>query len=79
MWISLDDDVSELLVGSIFRSSETTVITVTDWMLGLCRECGDRGRGGLVHVMGSGSHVEDQKGGPICLKAPFSFSENQSK
>jgi uncharacterized membrane protein YczE len=71
VWISLDDDVSELLVGSIFWSSETAVITITDWTLRLSRECGDGGREGLVHVMGSGSHVEDQKGRPIYLKAPF--------
>ena len=37
------DDVSELRVGSIFRSSETTVIIVNDFILGLYRNCGDQG------------------------------------
>jgi hypothetical protein len=38
-------DILELLVGSIFRSSEKTVIIVSNWILGLYRDCGDEGDG----------------------------------
>ena len=37
------NDVSELLVGSIFRSSKNIIIIKNDFMLGLYRNYGDRG------------------------------------
>lgn len=44
MWMVLADDISEPLVGCIFRSSKKIVIIVNNW---LCRDYSDQGGLGL--------------------------------